>query len=180
MECCEVPDESESVDLPMLDDLPAAPISAQNAIDILEIIEAGEGLHSTAVASQLDPEEWYVRAEGETVADPIPGCLASARPNPDVDGPNMRERLAENKGGRAGRRPANAWYQWDNGTTSGLTPQTTWLQSVPTAPTIATPDATVGTFLPNIRCHFRYVWYRGRAVASSGLIRVKPHLNWIS
>jgi hypothetical protein len=57
--------------------------------------EAVEGMHSTVVGSQLDPEEWYVRAEGETVADSIPSRLASGHPCLDIDGPNMRERLAE-------------------------------------------------------------------------------------
>lgn len=88
-------DEFKSVDLLILDDFPAAPISAQSAIDLLEIIEAREGLHSTVVASQLGPEERYVRAEGEIMAVSIPGRLASRRPYLDTDGPNMRERLAE-------------------------------------------------------------------------------------
>ena len=83
----------------MLDDFLATPISTQNAIGLLEIIEAREGRHSTAVASQPGPEEWCVRAEGETMADSTLNCIASTRQFIDIEGPNMREYLAEKEDG---------------------------------------------------------------------------------
>ena len=52
-------------------------ITTQNTLDQLEIIETREGLHSTAVTSQIGPNQWYNRVKGEYMADPIPSRIAT-------------------------------------------------------------------------------------------------------
>ena len=49
------------------------------------------------IASQLEPDEWYLRMEGELVADSILGRVASACRHLDIDGPNMRKWIADNR-----------------------------------------------------------------------------------
>lgn len=41
--------------------------------------------------------EWYLRIEGELIADSILGRVASACRYLDIDGPNMRKWIAENR-----------------------------------------------------------------------------------
>ena len=43
--------------------------------------------------------EWYLRIEGELIADSILGRVASACRYLDIEGPNMRKWLAENRPG---------------------------------------------------------------------------------
>ena len=69
-------------------------LDAQGAIDLFEIMEAREGTASTLIASQLEPDEWYLRIEGQLMADSILNRTASAARYLDIDGPNMREYLA--------------------------------------------------------------------------------------
>lgn len=40
------------------------PISIQNSVDLVEIMEAHKGRCATVIASQLDPNEWYLGIEG--------------------------------------------------------------------------------------------------------------------
>ncbi len=73
------------------------PIGTQNAIDLLEIMEAREGRRSTLIASQLEPNEWYLRIEGELMADSILNRIATAARYVDLEGPNMRKYLSEHE-----------------------------------------------------------------------------------
>ncbi|WP_322354246.1 hypothetical protein [Paratractidigestivibacter sp.] len=57
----------------------------------------GRRRRATLIASQLELNEWYPRIEGEPIADSILGRVASACRYLDIDGPNMRKRLAENR-----------------------------------------------------------------------------------
>ena len=76
------------------------PIATQNAVDLFEIMEARESRAATLIASQLEPNEWYLRIEGELMADSILNRVATGARYVDLDGPNMREYFAKQKGDR--------------------------------------------------------------------------------
>ena len=90
----ELMDTFKSVQLLIIDDFMTTPLSTQNAIDLFEIMEAREGRCSTVIASQLEPNEWYLRIEGELIADSILNRIATRARYIDLEGPNMREYLA--------------------------------------------------------------------------------------
>jgi len=82
----------------ILDDFLTTPIEdARNAIDLFEILERREGRGSTLIASQLEPESWYLRIEGELMADSILNRTATRARFIDLDGPNMRKYLKEHR-----------------------------------------------------------------------------------
>lgn len=85
----------KTVKLLIVDDFLTTPITTENAIDLFEIIEAREGRQATLIASQLEPEEWYLRINGELMADSILNRIATGARYIDLDGPNMREHFAE-------------------------------------------------------------------------------------
>ena len=80
-----------------MDDFMTTPITTENAIDLFEILEAREGTGATLIASLLEPNEWYLRIEGELMADSILGRTGSTARYLDLDGPNMREYFAKKK-----------------------------------------------------------------------------------
>lgn len=61
-------------------------------------VEACEGRAATLIASQLEPNEWYLRIEDELMADSILNRIATGARYIDLDGPNMREYFAKRKG----------------------------------------------------------------------------------
>ena len=65
-------------------------------------MEAREGRQATLIASQLESEEWYLRIEGELMADSILNRIATAGRYLDVEGPNMREHFAKQKAKKEG------------------------------------------------------------------------------
>jgi len=93
----EAMDEYKTVPLLIIDDFMTTPISTQNAVDLFEIMEARENLCATLIASQLEPNEWYLRIEGELMADSILNRIATGARYIDLDGPNMREYFAKKK-----------------------------------------------------------------------------------
>ena len=82
---------------PIIDDLPTTPIEAASSVDPFEIPGAREGRRATMIASRPGPNEWCLRTGGEPIADPILGRVASACRCLDIDGPNMRKRIAGNR-----------------------------------------------------------------------------------
>lgn len=90
-------DDYKSVELLIVDDFMTTPITTQNSIDLFEIMEAREGRRATIIASQLEPNEWYLRIEGELMADSILNRIATGARYIDLEGPNMREYFAEKK-----------------------------------------------------------------------------------
>lgn len=93
----EVMDDYKTVPLLIIDDFMTTPISTQNAVDLFEIMEAREDLCATLIASQLEPNEWYLRIEGELMADSILNRIATGARYIDLEGPNMREYFAKKK-----------------------------------------------------------------------------------
>lgn len=87
----------KNVQFLIIDDFMTTPIKTQGAMDLFEIMEAREGRRATLVASQLEPEEWYLRIEGELIADSILNRIATRARYVDIEGPNMREYLAKKK-----------------------------------------------------------------------------------
>ena len=94
-------DRLSGPDLLMLDDFPATPVeSPPDAVDLFEIPEAREGRGSTPVASQPEPDQWYLRISSDLCADSILNRVVEHARFLDIKGPNMREHAA---GLRAGR-----------------------------------------------------------------------------
>ena len=93
----ELMDELKTIPLLIVDDFMTTPITTQNAVDLFEIMEARENLCATLIASQLEPNEWYLRIEGELMADSILNRIATGARYVDRDGPNMREYFAKRK-----------------------------------------------------------------------------------
>lgn len=59
------------VDLLVLDDLGLRPLTAAQAADLLEVIEARHGRRSTIVTSQLPIDQWHDNLGEPTLADAI-------------------------------------------------------------------------------------------------------------
>ena len=88
-------DAYKAVKLLILDDFMTTPIPAHSAVELFEIVEARDGHGATVIASQLEPNEWYLRIEGELMADSTLNRIATGARYLDLDGPNMREYLAK-------------------------------------------------------------------------------------
>lgn len=73
----DVMDRLKGVKPLIIDDFLTTPIETVNTVDLLEALEAREGRRATLIASQLEPNEWYLRLEGEIIADSILGRVAS-------------------------------------------------------------------------------------------------------
>ena len=93
----EAMDRLKNVQMLIVDDFMTTPIGTKNAVDLFEIMEAREGRRATLIASQLEPNEWYLRIEGELMADSILNRIATAARYVDLEGPNMRKYLAERR-----------------------------------------------------------------------------------
>lgn len=98
----EVLEDFKTVKVLIIDDFMTTPITTENAIDLFEILEGREGLGATLIASQLEPNEWYLRIEGELMADSILGRTGSTARYLDLDGPNMREYFSKRKEDKEG------------------------------------------------------------------------------
>lgn len=51
----------------------------------------------TVALTQLEPNEWYLRIEGELMADSILNRIATGARYIDLEGPNMREYFAKKR-----------------------------------------------------------------------------------
>lgn len=90
-------DRLRSIKPLVIDDFPTTPIETVNSVDLFEILEAREDRRATMIASRLGPDEWHLRTGGEPIADSTLGRVASACRYLDIDGPNMRKRIADNR-----------------------------------------------------------------------------------
>ena len=88
-------DRFSKPDLLILDDFFTTPVeNPLNAVDLFEILEAREGRGSTMFASQLEPDQWYLRISSELRADSILSHDVEHARTLDIKGPNMREYTA--------------------------------------------------------------------------------------
>lgn len=62
-------------------------------------MEARESLCATLIAFQLEPNEWYLRIEGELMADSILNRIATGARFIDLEEPSMREYFAHEQVG---------------------------------------------------------------------------------
>lgn len=90
-------DRCGSVRLLIIDDFLTTPIATESSVDLFGILKAREGRRATLIASQLEPNERRLRIEGELIAGSILGRVASASRRLDLDGPNMRKWLSDNR-----------------------------------------------------------------------------------
>ena len=94
-------DEFKSIDLLILDDFLTTPADAADSILIFEIMEARSSAGATLIASQCEPEQWYVRSGSELIADSTLSRLTGSARYLELEGPDMRRRnttLSEEKG----------------------------------------------------------------------------------
>lgn len=87
----------KTVSLLIIDDFMTTPISTQNAVDLLEVVEARDGKAATIITSQLEPEDWYLNIDDELIADTLLNRLATGSIFLDIEGPNMREHMSGGK-----------------------------------------------------------------------------------
>lgn len=92
-----VMDALSDVDLLILDDFFTTPVSERGIVDLFEIMESREGSGSTIIASQVDPSEWYLRIDAEVIADSILNRIVKRARIIDIEGPNMREYIANKR-----------------------------------------------------------------------------------
>lgn len=88
-------DRFKSVGVLIIDDFMTTPLKTINVIDIFEIMEAREGRAPTIISSQMEPDEWYLRIDGELMADSILSRISTGAFYIDIEGPNMREYFAK-------------------------------------------------------------------------------------
>ena len=84
-------------ELPVLDDFPATPVTVAQCSDLVDVMAARENRTATIIASQIEPEQWYMRIKGEVMADNILNRLAKGSINIRIEGPDMRDYLASAK-----------------------------------------------------------------------------------
>lgn len=92
------------VDILLIDDFLLRPLTAEQASDVLEVIEDRCGLRSTIITSQL-PISHFHEALGEpTVADAVADRLLQNLHRIELDGESMRRTDGAGVSGRRGRR----------------------------------------------------------------------------
>ena len=94
-------DEFSKPSLLIIDDFFTTPVeNPANAVGLFEILEAREGRGSTLIATQLEPDQWYLRINSDLCADSILNRVVEHARFLDIKGPNMREYTARLKAER--------------------------------------------------------------------------------
>ena len=75
----------------ILDDFGVAPMLADDAINLFEIIEDRTELNSTIITSQLPVSEWYNYLNNNTIADAILDRIVHSSHRVELSGPSMRK-----------------------------------------------------------------------------------------
>ena len=74
----------------ILDDFGVSPISADDATNLFEIIEARNQLSSTIITSQLPVKDWYGYLQNNTVADAILDRIVNSSHRIHLKGDSLR------------------------------------------------------------------------------------------
>lgn len=90
-------DAYKTVQLLIVDDFMTTLVTAQNAVDLFEIMETREGCAATLIASRPEDNEWYLRIEGELMAASLLNRVTAGARYVDLDGPHMRECFAKRR-----------------------------------------------------------------------------------
>lgn len=85
-------DEFKTVELLILDDFLTTPVTAADSVLVFEIMEARNGTGATLIASQCEPEQWYVRISSELIADSTLSRITGAARYLELEGPDMRRK----------------------------------------------------------------------------------------
>jgi len=75
----------------VLDDFGVAPMQADDATNLFEIIEDRTELNSTVITSQLPVSEWYNYLNNNTIADAILDRIIHSSHRVELSGPSMRK-----------------------------------------------------------------------------------------
>ena len=75
----------------ILDDFGVAPMQADDATNLFEIIEDRTELNSTIITSQLPVSEWYNYLNNNTIADAILDRIIHSSHRVELSGPSMRK-----------------------------------------------------------------------------------------
>ncbi len=75
----------------ILDDFGVAPMLADDATNLFEIIEDRTELNSTIITSQLPVSEWYNYLNNNTIADAILDRIVHSSHRVELSGPSMRK-----------------------------------------------------------------------------------------
>ena len=75
----------------ILDDFGVAPMQADDATNLFEIIEDRTELNSTIITSQLPVSEWYNYLNNNTIADAILDRIVHSSHRVELSGPSMRK-----------------------------------------------------------------------------------------
>ena len=75
----------------ILDDFGVAPMQADDATNLFEIIEDRTEINSTIITSQLPVSEWYNYLNNNTIADAILDRIVHSSHRVELSGPSMRK-----------------------------------------------------------------------------------------
>jgi len=75
----------------VLDDFGVAPMQADDATNLFEIIEDRTEINSTIITSQLPVSEWYNYLNNNTIADAILDRIVHSSHRVELSGPSMRK-----------------------------------------------------------------------------------------
>ena len=79
----------------ILDDFGVSPISADDATNLFEIIEARNQLSSTIITSQLPVKDWYGYLQNNTVADAILDRIVNSSHRINLKGDSLRPKYGK-------------------------------------------------------------------------------------
>lgn len=82
------------IPLLIIDDYMVNRLPADNATDLVEVMAGRVGRASTIVASQAEPNEWYLQVKSQNSADTISNRTSSGAVHIVIKGPDMRKYLA--------------------------------------------------------------------------------------
>jgi DNA replication protein DnaC len=94
------------IDVLVIDDFALRPLSADQAADVLEVIEDRAGLRSTIITSQLPIAMWHEAMAEPTVADAVLDRVLAHLHRIELDGESMRRPESESKAGAGEDRRA--------------------------------------------------------------------------
>lgn len=108
------------IDVLVIDDFVLRPLSADQAADVLEVIEDRAGLRSTIITSQLPIAMWHEAMAEPTVADAVLDRVLAHLHRIDLVGESMRGPEGESKAGTGGERRGRTGTKPAGGAGPGL------------------------------------------------------------
>lgn len=85
------------IDVLVIDDFALSPITDTNRRDLLEVLEDRDGLKSTIVTSQLEPENWHAFIGEPTTSDAICDRILHSAHHLVLKGPSRRKEQSQKR-----------------------------------------------------------------------------------